>query len=73
MNREVHVWHDQEGKIIALGHVVPHKKAELKATPLEQHGLRVITALVAKAELHKLAETHFVDRKSGKLTPRRAG
>ena len=70
MDREVHVWHDQEGRIVALGHVVAHKKFNLKAMPLEEHGQGIITVRMAEADLHKLAETHHVDLKSKKLVPR---
>jgi hypothetical protein len=69
MEREVHIWHDQEGRIMALGHVVAQKKLDLKATPLEKHGHGIITVRMTEKELHKLAETHQVDMKSKKLTP----
>ncbi len=69
MEREIHIWHDQEGRILALGHVVSHKKLDLKATPQASHGHGTITIRMAEKDLHKLAETHRVDLKSKKLVP----
>jgi hypothetical protein len=73
MEHEVHIWHDQEGQILALGHAVAQKKIALKATPVEKHGQGTITVRLAETDLHKLAETHYVDLKSKKLVARHPG
>lgn len=67
MEREIHIWHDAHGKIVAWGFAGSGK---LKAQPLMRPEQGVITARVTAQDLKELHETHHVDSANKKLVAR---
>lgn len=67
MEREIHIWHDAHGKILAWGFAPSGK---LKAQPITRPEHGVITARVTESELKELHESHHVDSANKKLVAR---
>ncbi len=62
-----HIWHDSEGKILAVGR--PHEDAGGEVQPLAPGTGGVIEADVDKELLARLHESHAVDVQNGRLRP----
>jgi hypothetical protein len=60
------VWHDLDGNVTAVGHVVGDRKVE----PVTRDGRRVLKLTIAEEHLPTLHLTHAVDVEHGKLSPR---
>ena len=67
MERQIHVWYDHAGKIIAWGYVPDRVPERLGVIPMASPDHEVITAHVLVNKLPRLHETHYVDPNSKKL------
>lgn len=70
MEREVHVWHDKTGRIMAWGYVPDGTPVRLGVIPLAKTDHEIITVQVPIADLPRLHETHYVEPGSKKLISR---
>jgi len=64
VDREVHIWYNDAGRILAWGCVGSDTPVRLQAEPLAAPGQAVLTTHVAEDVLPTLHETHRID--SGK-------
>jgi hypothetical protein len=55
----VHVWHTNEGQIIAIGR--PGNAPKYKAVPISVQGHSILETDVNEADVQKLHQTHVVD------------
>jgi hypothetical protein len=66
MTTRVHIWHDQSGKIIAVGKPAKHMVDRVQPMPVNpSHS--VISADVEDDSIKKVHRTHVVDVASSKL------
>jgi len=70
--RRVHVWHDAEGKILAVGSpaTAAGPDVEIVAVPLAQGEVGVLEVEVEHHAVDRLHESHRVDVSAGELRPR---
>jgi hypothetical protein len=61
MEKEVSIWYDRNGRIIAWGHLVPKAPVALNAVPLVGPGHEALTVKLSEQHLAELHETHYVD------------
>jgi hypothetical protein len=67
MKRQIHVWYDLAGKIVAWGYVPEGVPKRLGVIPMASPNHEIITAHVLVDDLPRLHETHYVDPNSKKL------
>ena len=65
---EAFIWHDLDGNITAVGHLVG--ESQRKVEPLTSDGRRVVKLTVAAEQLATLHLTHSIDVKKAALSPR---
>ena len=67
MERQIHIWHDSDGKIIAWGYVPEGVPERLGVIPMASPDHEIITARVSVDDLPRLHETHYVEPDSKEL------
>lgn len=66
MKTRIHVWHDQNGKIIAVGKPAKHMVDRVQPIPVNpSHS--VISTDVEDDSIKKIPQTHFVDVANSQL------
>jgi hypothetical protein len=71
--KDIYVWHNKAGRIIAWGHLSQGTDPRIKATPLAKRGQGVITVRMPERDAYNLHETHRVELKSRKLIRKKTG
>lgn len=72
MEKEVSIWYNREGRIVAWGHLNPNAPISLNAIPLTESGHESLTLKVPEQHLGDLHETHYVDANARQLAKKRA-
>lgn len=67
MEKEVTIWYDQDGRILAWGHLNPEAPVTLSAIPLTESGHGALTVKISEHHLGDLHEQHYVDTDAKKL------
>ena len=62
---KIHIWHDSNGQIIAVGRSSAHAKS--KALPIAGHRQGVLETLIEENAIRTLHQTHKVDARSNTL------
>ncbi|MGT2471549.1 hypothetical protein [Paraburkholderia terrae] len=65
---DIHVWYNQQGKILAVGYACEGSDATERIIPMPSHGEHCLQANVPEDELAKLHETYEVDVNAKTLT-----
>jgi hypothetical protein len=61
MEKEVNIWYDHNGRIVAWGYLNPKAPVALNAVPLAGSGHEALTVKLSEQHLAELHETHYVD------------
>jgi hypothetical protein len=70
MKTRIHIWHDREGKIIAVGKPAKHMVERVVPKPANKNQF-VISTDVEDDEIKKIHQTHFVDVAKSQLKPKK--
>jgi hypothetical protein len=66
----VHVWHNNEGQIVAIGR--PGKGPEYTAVPISDRGHSILSTDIDETEVQKLHQTHMIDTHNRALVKRQS-
>ena len=63
----IHVWHDRNGQILAIGRAPSSAKSKRKVVPIAGRNQSVLETIVAENAIKSLHNTHRVDVERGVL------
>ena len=72
MEKEISIWYDRNGRIVAWGHLNPEAPIALNAVPLTASGHEALTVKLSEEHLPELHETHYVDRDAKRVVQKTA-